>query len=137
MFSLMKISGHYGGAPLWLLRVITPKKTYDVATVKKPTARALRKAARRKARLLVDVITRRPIYLAVSSTDCDHVTVNYATRLDNIWGLEKFEYDLYESAEGATSYRRITLSEYRQYVPSSRDGILEAYENGHPHSVRG
>jgi hypothetical protein len=40
-------------------------------------------------------------------------------------------------AEGPTYFEYITRREYEEFYPTVRDGILEAFEDGHAHCVYG
>lgn len=84
---------------------------------------------------LIDIVTRRPVYLSIDSTDCDHYRVVSAYECKNIFEADRVERDAYESAEGATYINRITKVEYEDFERSERDYALEAFEDGHPHHI--
>ena len=72
----------------------------------------------------------------VRSTDCDHCT---ATSLDiipaSVIRAERFERDVYKWSEGATYISYVDPKEEETFEANFRDGIAEAYEDGHPHVV--
>jgi hypothetical protein len=72
----------------------------------------------------------------VRSTDCDHCT---ATSLNiipaSVIRAERFERDVHREAEGATYISYVDPKEEETFEASFRDGIAEAYEDGHPHVV--
>lgn len=90
---------------------------------------------KRKALFLLDVVTNRTIYFAVDSTDCDHCRSTYAIKCKNRFEATKKTNDIYEWAEGPTYINRITAEDYKEFKSSQRDMALEAFEDGHAHSI--
>ena len=83
----------------------------------------------------IDIITNRTIYLEIDSTDCDHSRSTYAVRKSNIKKAEAFIDDLYQWAEGLTYVCEISKEEFEAFEAQHRDMALEAFENGHAHSI--
>lgn len=84
---------------------------------------------------LVDIITNRKIYFIHSSTDCDWSHSRCRCVVNNWREFDRYIENAHDNAEGPQGFERITKDEYDEYKNSSRDLALEAYENGHPHSI--
>jgi hypothetical protein len=78
-----------------------------------------------------------PIYWDRYSRDCDHCAATWCERHPNGWTAYRSYCDALDYAEGPEHFSRITKAEYLKYKDQHtfRDHILEAHENGHPHSV--
>jgi hypothetical protein len=71
--------------------------------------------------------------IAWSSMDCDHTYASGVVVVPaNIYSVLKFEDSLYDDAEGPVS---MTLTAPVRQRNPSRDLALEAYEDGHAHTV--
>ena len=83
--------------------------------------------------------TRRMVVLHVYSRDCDHVSVEYLTALPANWRvISKWLNDFYGGAEGPCSAYMLHPDEFPEFEGfrrRERDGIMEAYEDGHAHCV--
>lgn len=74
--------------------------------------------------------------VAVWSRDCDCVESTELYWVEaNIPALFKFERKQFDDAEGPVSVNVVTLATAAHFQPSSRDRILEAFENGNRYSV--
>lgn len=131
------------GRPRVIIRV-APLYSFDLCKVYRkefliPSIRQIKTGAKRKfesAKLrAVDVITMRKVYYWYTAYDCDMTYVEYGCEYKNIFDAEKCIDEAYESAEGRTTFERITKADYEESEAVCRDLALEAFENGHPHSV--
>ena len=78
------------------------------------------------------------VWVRVWGRDCDHCESTSIRLIDaNYWALEAVRDVVYDDAEGPCSVHIIREDEAKLFKPSFRDGILEAFENGHPHCVYG
>jgi len=77
------------------------------------------------------------IYLLTTSTDCDHCTATCAKEFFYQQDCQAYMDQRLEWAEGPTYFEYITRREYEEFYPTVRDGILEAFEDGHAHCVYG
>ena len=77
----------------------------------------------------------RPVYAIVDATDCDHYRVVSAIKLKNYREFQAWCEMEYNCAEGPVYIHVISKEEYRTFSRYERDYAMEAYENGHPHSI--
>lgn len=94
----------------------------------------------RRKRATVELIAARNrnghIYVYVWQMDCDCASWDSMYCMPATYeAFDKFCDGIYENAEGRVSIHISTQEEYRKFRPSSRDHALEAFEDGHPHSV--
>lgn len=88
------------------------------------------------------------LHFHVWQRDCDHASWNSVSKCPaNVSAYNAYLDDLYEYAEGPVRVTMISAKEYNAFGRKDRKGvtksdrnerdyILEAYEDGHPHSVR-
>lgn len=74
------------------------------------------------------------VTLVITERDCDHVQVTYTETLLR-WEVRQYLEKVYANAEGPVSWQAIRPSSKMFDLPPPRDYILEAFEDGHPHSV--
>jgi hypothetical protein len=77
----------------------------------------------------------RPVYAVCDSRDCDHYRVIYSTKLRNYREFITWSEEQYDNAEGPTGCWLISKEEHEEFEVERRDYVMEARENGHPHSV--
>lgn len=73
-----------------------------------------------------------------SGMDCDCVTFTGIMRYEvpaTLGAVSKEMYDAYKHAEGRLTLAVISPSEAKGVEYKTRDNVMEAYEDGHPHSV--
>jgi hypothetical protein len=75
------------------------------------------------------------IYAVRWSRDCDMCESNRRVEFKNRFAMEYAEMHMYEDAEGPQSITVITKSEYDEFENSTRDRVMEAYENGNGFSI--
>lgn len=77
------------------------------------------------------------IFVEESGMDCDCVQYSGIVREipATLKAFEAFENDVYDNAEGPASVSILTPEEAAETSYHSRDRILEAFEDGHSHSV--
>lgn len=77
------------------------------------------------------------VYVQVTGHDCDHSTYDYVRKVPATpMHYDRFEADQYECREGPEYHNWLTAQEVQAYEPApSRDLVLEAFENGHPHVI--
>lgn len=77
------------------------------------------------------------MFVTESGRDCDGV--QYSGQVHecdaNLRAYEKLYYDINEWADGPFSLYPITVAERNEVIYQSRDLAMEAYEDGHPHSL--
>jgi len=74
----------------------------------------------------------------IDSTDCDHTNSVYGRveLFQSATELRDWIDSRYEDAEGPISVRIVPVQEALEFEARTRDYGLEAFENGHPHSIR-
>ena len=90
---------------------------------------------KQKVKRLATMLNPLPIYYVVDSIDCDHCRSVSAGRAANGYQYLKARDNAYCWAEGPTSVCRISKKDFEGFQSYQRDYILEAFEDGHPHSV--
>jgi len=75
------------------------------------------------------------VYASIWFRDCDMAEGSYAYEFDSFEEFKEWEKREYESAEGPMSISLITKEQFDNFQSSSRDLVLEAFEDGHPHVV--
>lgn len=71
------------------------------------------------------------IAVVVWQRDCDMTEWTQLHRIPaTVDAYQELEKDIYESAEGPVSFQLINEDDAKDFAPSSRDRILEAFENG-------
>ena len=95
-------------------------------------------AARAAERALIANLqaTHGGVGVIVDSTDCDHCRSTYGRVMDASEFPEWLD-RLYANAEGPTHYRLVSPQYALLHRSSSRDLVLEAFEDGHSHVVFG
>jgi len=76
-----------------------------------------------------------PVYYICSGMDCDGSQYSDAYRFDNGYAAYKEIAASYASADGPMGWTPCTFMEYRTHIPYHYDLALEAFENGHPHTL--
>jgi hypothetical protein len=72
-----------------------------------------------------------PVYLEVWSRDCDMCESRHAYRFPTYWHAYRYMQDMRHNwSEGPCSFAFITRKDYENYESTSRDLILEAFEDG-------
>ena len=79
----------------------------------------------------------RPHYFVVDETDCDHCRVIDSHRAKNGWQYIDDTNAIFDGREGPVRISRCTKAEWKDFRRVERDYVLEATEDGHPHSVAG
>jgi hypothetical protein len=76
------------------------------------------------------------VFVMIDSTDCDHCRSTSLTEIKaGVMSFQALENHVYENAEGSTYLSILSPAEAKEFNPSFRDYIAEAYEDGHPWSV--
>lgn len=77
------------------------------------------------------------IGVLIWSRDCDMVEghVAWIAEVDTAAKLDAWIERRLESAEGPMSFTLVSVREAEDFLPSSRDRALEAFEDGHPHVI--
>jgi len=115
--------------------VLSAGKLHKSITFKQPTKRKIKQAIACKWERFVDVTTRRAVYFYESGTDCDGVSSGSPVKYSNIFKAEQDQDEAYNWADGPLYFSRITKAEYAEAKSYRRDHGMEAYEDGHPHSL--
>jgi len=76
------------------------------------------------------------IFIIHKSTDCDHCTSTRSKSFKTREELDQYIEEAWQNSEGSQQFTEITEKQFKAFKPSFRDGILEAFENGHQHIVR-
>lgn len=92
-------------------------------------------ATKRNIRLFITSCNPLPVYYMTDETDCDHCRVISSHKACNGNAYIKSIEAMYDWAEGPVSAWRISKKEYLEHETSTRDYILEAFEDGHAHTV--
>lgn len=100
--------------------------------------RAINTRARLLAKIEESTLPDGTMWVREWSRDCDHCE---ATRMYTIpatlIAYNRKLCSLMDDAEGPVSLWPMTSEEAAEFTPTYRDHILEAFEDGHPHWVRG
>ena len=70
-------------------------------------------------------------YYWFSSTDCDHMHVEYAVKYPNGWTAEDSINNAYDNAEGPTSFYPMTRAEYEEYKNERVSDDIAARQAGY------
>lgn len=78
------------------------------------------------------------VAVRIWSRDCGHCESEYIKWIEpSLYAVEQERRDLEKDAEGPYSVTVLTLAEADEFEPTTRDRILEAWENGQAYRVGG
>tara|TARA_B100001964_G_scaffold156765_1_gene172198 strand:+ start:152 stop:583 length:432 start_codon:yes stop_codon:yes gene_type:complete len=113
-----------------------PNMTAYLCMMEDSKIEAERLQERSDAQILSDTIKLDgAVYFHKWEMDCDCASSDTAHKFTSYRQWLRFKYDRELNAEGPVRIMQISADEYEKFKPSSRDHALEAFEDGHPHSI--